>query len=59
MSECICPSDGRKVPSDKRVFVLPPDMEVEVNGVVKRDKTKLIIFHKDCPVHGYSETTND
>ena len=53
MSKCICPEDGRLIDSVNRVIVIEPGAEVREGNKVTRDRSKVHIFHKDCPVHGY------
>lgn len=54
MTVCTCPSDGQKVPSTKRVIVIEPDAIVRRGNTVFKDRSKVHIFHADCPVHGYT-----
>lgn len=58
MPTCICPDDGRKVPSDRRVVIFEPNAVVREGNTIKRDMTKVHIFDKQCPVHGYTEITD-
>lgn len=53
MSECTCPEDGRMVASTNRVIVMEPGAERREGGKVIRDRSKVHIFDKNCPVHGY------
>lgn len=53
MSDCICPEDGRMVPSDRRIVLIEPGAERREGNKVIRDRSKVHIFDKDCPVHGY------
>lgn len=55
MQECICPEDGRKIPSDRRIVVIQPGAVTREGNTIKRDMSKIHIFDKDCPVHGYTE----
>ena len=50
---CTCPADGRKVPSTRRVILYEPGAEIRQGNQVLRDMSKVHIFDKDCPVHGY------
>lgn len=54
MSACICPEDGRMVDSNRRVIVIEPGAERREGNRVIRDRNKVHIFDKDCPVHGYT-----
>ena len=54
MSACTCPEDGRQVPSDRRVYLYEPGAEVREGKTIRRDSSKVHIFDKDCPVHGYT-----
>lgn len=56
---CSCPDDGRRVPSANRVTVFEPGAEVRNGNQVMRDISKVHIFDKNCPVHGYTEILND
>jgi len=58
MNECICPEDGRRVPSDRRVLVIEPGAIVREGNTIKKDTSKIHIFDKNCPVHGYTEVTD-
>lgn len=53
MTECICPDDGRQVNSTDRMYVMEPGAEVVEGNTVRRDMSKVHIFNKHCPVHGY------
>ena len=50
---CTCPSDGRQVPSTRRVTIYEPTAEIRQGNQIFRDASKVHIFDKDCPVHGY------
>ncbi len=52
---CTCPEDGRTVRSDRRVYLYEPDAERREGNTVIRDASKVHIFDKECPVHGYTE----
>ena len=54
MSDCICPEDGRMVASDRRVVLIEPGAERREGAKVIRDRSKVHIFDKGCPVHGYT-----
>ncbi len=54
MTACICPEDGRMVDSADRMYVLEPEAEIRRGGQVMRDASKVHIFDKNCPVHGYT-----
>lgn len=54
MSECTCPEDGRMVDSHRRVVLMEPGAERREGNMVVRDRSKVLIFDKDCPVHGYT-----
>jgi len=55
MSECACPDDGKRVPSDRRVTLYEPGAVVMEGNTVRRDISKVHIFDKECPVHGCTE----
>lgn len=57
--KCICPADGRMISSGDRVYLYEPGAETRVGNVVQRDASKVHIFRKDCPVHGYTVTIDD
>lgn len=48
--KCTCPEDGQKIPSARRVLVIEPGAVIRPGH---RDASKVHIFDKDCPVHGY------
>jgi hypothetical protein len=54
MTDCICPEDGRKVASTDRVVILEPGAERREGTKVVRDLSKVVIFDKNCPIHGYT-----
>ena len=54
MTECICPDDGRLVASTNRMYLMEPGAEVRQGNVTTRDASKVHIFDKNCPVHGYT-----
>lgn len=54
---CECPEDWRAIPKERRVELMENGAVQFVNGVKIVDKTKLHIFDRDCPVHGYKEIT--
>lgn len=54
MSACICPEDGRTIPSSRRVIVMEPGAEKREGNVTVKDLSKVHIFDKNCPVHGYT-----
>ncbi len=54
MLECSCPTNRGNIPSDKRVEYHLPGAFIRSGNVVMRDASKIIIFHADCPVHGYT-----
>lgn len=58
MKTCTCPEDGRQVPSDRRVLVIEPGAIVREGNTIKKDTSKIHIFDKHCPVHGYTEVTD-
>lgn len=51
--KCICPEDGREVDSTDRVEYFLPGYIRHEGPTIIRDASKHLIFHKDCPVHGY------
>lgn len=51
MTNCVCPDDGQKIPSVRRIMVLMPD--------TPKGRGKAYIFDKDCPVHGYEVIQNE
>ena len=53
MSECTCPEDGRSIPAARRVYLYEPGAETRQGRAVLRDPSRVHIFDKDCPVHGY------
>lgn len=57
MTNCTCPSDGRTIDKAERVYVYEPTADVQImtpHGPQRQlDASKVHIFHKDCPVHGY------
>jgi hypothetical protein len=55
MSTCACPSDRKTIPSHRRVLVSEPGAVVRDGAMTIRDPSKVHIFDKDCPVHGYWE----
>ncbi len=64
MSECTCPEDGRMVNRDDRVYLYEPGADVisvMPNGQQHRhlDASKVHIFHKECPQHGYKDVTDE
>jgi hypothetical protein len=59
MSDCTCPEDGRSVPSARRVILIEPNAERREGNKTVRDRSKVHIFDKDCPVHGYKDVTEE
>jgi hypothetical protein len=55
--DCKCPADGRRIPKEKRVTVLAPGAVTRVQDMVIHDQDKVVVFHADCPVHGYTKLT--
>lgn len=53
MTICICPDNGQEVPSNKRMLVIEPGAVRREGSVTIKDASKVHIFNKDCPVHGY------
>ncbi len=54
MTTCTCPDNRQTIDSGDRVILIPPDAEVRQGNMVMRDPSKVVIYHKDCPLHGYS-----
>ncbi len=54
MPDCSCPTDRGTISREKRVEYHLPGAFTRSGNVVTRDSSKIIIFHADCPVHGYS-----
>lgn len=54
MTKCICPEDGRMVDSVDRMYIMEPGAEVVVGDMLTRDASKVHIYNKNCPVHGYT-----
>lgn len=54
MTTCTCPEDRQMIDSGDRVILIPPDAEKRQGNMVVRDASKVVIYHKDCPLHGYS-----
>lgn len=56
-SNCTCPDDWRAVPKDSRVEVIEPGAVYFEGGKKIIDRSKMHVFDKKCPVHGYEEIT--
>lgn len=59
MADCTCPEDWRAVPEKERMTVSLPGAETIEGNAVKRDRSKIFVFSKNCPVHGWKELTDD
>ncbi|WNL50699.1 hypothetical protein RPALISO_112 [Ruegeria phage RpAliso] len=59
VSECTCPKDPKSIPANKRVMLLEPGAEVRQGRTVKVNPDKIIVWHKDCPVHGVVEINEE
>ena len=59
MSACKCPGDWRSIPKERRVFLEEPGAVVRQGNQIIRDASKVHVFDKDCPVHGYKEIVDD
>lgn len=59
MTDCTCPADGRTIDRAYRVYLYEPTAEVLMGGQLLRDASKVHIYHKACPVHGYKVLKND
>lgn len=59
MSACNCPEDGRTIASNRRVILMEPSAERREGNKIIRDRSKVHIFDKDCPVHGYREVVEE
>lgn len=59
MTACVCPEDRQTIPSTRRVIVSEPGAERRDGPVTIRDISKVHIFDKDCPVHGYWEVDTE
>lgn len=59
MRNCTCPEDGRLVASTNRVILLEPTAEIRDGNAIIRDRSKVHIFDKGCPVHGYTVLSSE
>jgi hypothetical protein len=55
MAECSCPENWKAIPPDRRVTLVEPDSHRIVDNVRVVDKSKVHVWHADCPIHGFSE----
>lgn len=59
MPTCTCAEDWRAIPKERRVVVEGPGAQTMNGGVVRRDTSKVYVFDRDCPIHGYKEIVSD
>lgn len=56
---CTCPDDPRTIPKEDRVELVEPNAVIFVDGKKIVDRTKFHVFHRNCPIHGYSEILDE
>lgn len=59
MTTCTCPEDQQKVPSMNRVVLFEPGAMRRDGPITTRDLSKVHIYDKTCPVHGYWEVDKE
>jgi hypothetical protein len=59
MPDCKCATDWRAIPKERRVFLEEPGAVVRQGGTIHKDASKVHVFDRDCPIHGYKEILND
>lgn len=52
---CTCPENRRTIPKKDRMEVVLPDAITFVNGQKVVDREKILVFDKNCPIHGFRE----
>ena len=55
MTVCKCAKDWRSIPKERRVFLEEPGAVVRQGNQIIKDASKVLVFDKDCPKHGYKE----
>lgn len=55
MPDCTCAKDWRAIPKDRRMFLEEPGAVTRQGNQVVKDASKVHVFDKDCPKHGYKE----
>lgn len=58
MSDCTCAKDWRAIPKDRRVILEQPGARVQHGAQIQVDTSKVHVYDKDCPKHGYKEIEN-
>jgi hypothetical protein len=59
MSICTCPEDGRFTDPHRRVILIEPGAERREGNIIVRDPSKVHVYDKECPVHGYTVLTEE
>lgn len=56
--ECTCAEDWRAIPKDRRIILEAPGAVVIQGNQRMVDRTKIHVYDRDCPLHGYQEIPN-
>jgi len=59
MSSCNCATDWRAIPKDRRVFLEEPGAVMRQGNQIFKDASKVHVFDRDCPLHGYKEVLDE
>jgi len=59
MSDCTCAPDWRAIPKERRIVFEAPGATKRQGAVTVRDASKIFVFDRDCPQHGYKEVFDD
>lgn len=55
MTDCTCADDWRAIPKENRMFLEEPGAFIRQGNLIQKDPSKVLVFDKTCPVHGYKE----
>lgn len=56
---CTCAEDWRAIPKERRVILELPGAVTFVGREKTVDRSKVHVYDRDCPDHGYREILNE
>jgi len=56
---CTCAENWRAIPKERRIIIEEPGAATFVGGKKTVDRSKVHVYDRDCPVHGYQEILDE